>query len=199
MELFTWSTEGGQTRRRRRSSYGQRRDRTAREASRAARAGKGGGRGGTREENHNKSDITRPCAGTNSLCTVGSLCRRSHGGKAVRESSVVVSRWETLASLCVWQRNGNKDEKPEWFWVFLLNVERGLRLTKRIKPHAQSCPWLIAPPLFKTGKSPVEKKIISCFLMKTAFHSFPPRHLWLSLCSSHTWARKKGCRNIIRI
>lgn len=147
MELFTWSTEGGQTTRRR-SSYGQRRDRTAREASRAARAGEGGRRGGTREENHNKSDITRPCAGTNSLCTVGNLCRRSHGGKAVRECSVVVSRWKTLASLCAWQRNGNKDENPSGF-VLVFYVERGLRLTKRIKPHAQSCAWFIAPPPFQ--------------------------------------------------
>lgn len=194
MELFTWSTEGGQTTRRR-SSYGQRRDRTAREASRAARAGEGGGRGGTREQNHNKSDITRPCAGTNSLCTVGSLCRRSHGGKAVRECSIVVSRWETLASLCVWQME-TKMKNPSGFVLFFY-VERGLRLTKRIKPHAQSCAWLIDPAPFSRQVKPLWKK--SSFLLKTAFHSFPPRHPWLSLCSSHTWARKKGYRNIIRI
>lgn len=89
--------------------------------SRRAR-GEGGGRGGTREENHNKSDITRPCAGTNSLCTVGSLCRRSHGGKAVRECSVVVSRWETLASLCVWQME-TKMKNPSGFVFFMWNED----------------------------------------------------------------------------
>lgn len=194
MELFTWSTEGGQTTRRR-SSYGQRRDRTAREASRAARAGEGGGRGGTREENHNKSDITRPCAGTNSLCTVGSLCRRSHGGKAVRECSVVVSRWETLASLCVWQME-TKMKNPSGFVLFFY-VERGLRLTKRIKPHAQSCAWLIAPAPFSRQVKPLWKKIV--FPSENRFSQLSTEAPVTLTVQLSYLSKEKGCRNIIRI